>query len=103
MLCELAGLSPETRFSLLNLIQDILPDHTLLSTLERKLEEISDESLYDCHTYSPNTSPELTDRFLDLLLSDVVKMPTVVRSDGPGQDALADWKAGKLTISNYNK
>ncbi|KAK3508219.1 hypothetical protein QTP70_017674 [Hemibagrus guttatus] len=95
-LCELACLTPETRFSLLNLFQEILPDQTLLATLENKLENICDESMYD---YLADTSSDLTDKFLDLLLCDMDAMG--LRSDGSspasskqsgGQGAAASWK-----------
>ncbi|XP_053540276.1 gasdermin-E isoform X1 [Ictalurus punctatus] len=85
ILYELTRLPSETRFSLLNLFQEILPDQTLLSTLEDKLEKICDESVYDSHTYLPETSNELTDKFLDLLQSETDNMdslPTALRPNG---------------------
>ncbi|XP_058260300.1 uncharacterized protein gsdmea isoform X2 [Hemibagrus wyckioides] len=88
-LCELAHLTPETRFSLLNLFQEILPDQTLLSSLENKLDNICDESMYD---YLPDTSSDVTDTFLDLLLCDMDTGD--LQSDGcQGQGAPACWQA----------
>ncbi|KAK3525285.1 hypothetical protein QTP86_024905 [Hemibagrus guttatus] len=76
--------------------KEILPDQTLLATLENKLENICDESMYD---YLADTSSDLTDKFLDLLLCDMDAMG--LRSDGSspasskqsgGQGAAASWK-----------
>ncbi|TSO05456.1 Non-syndromic hearing impairment protein 5 [Bagarius yarrelli] len=75
-LCELTCLTPETRFSLLNIFQEILPDQILLSTLEDQLERISEDTMYS--HFSPGTSNELTDKFLDLLLSNINKHSTSV-------------------------
>ncbi|MCI4395575.1 hypothetical protein PGIGA_G00182240 [Pangasianodon gigas] len=109
-LCKLACLSPETRFSLLNLFQEILPDQTLLSTLEDKLEKICDASMFDSHTYLPDTSNELMDKFLYLLQSETDNMDrlpsVVVRPNGSlpatsnqnrGQSAPANWKAANTS------
>ncbi|MCJ8749784.1 hypothetical protein PDJAM_G00180290 [Pangasius djambal] len=109
-LCKLACLSPETRFSLLNLFQEILPDQTLLSTLEDKLEKICDASMYDSHTYLSDTSNELMDKFLYLLHSETDNMDrlasVVLRPNGSlpaisnqngGQSAPANWKAANTS------
>lgn len=112
ILYELTRLPSETRFSLLNLFQEILPDQTLLSTLEDKLEKICDESVYDSHTYLPETSNELTDKFLDLLQSETDNMdslPTALRPNGSlpaiskQNGSQIEGKAGKSTLATYNR
>lgn len=87
-LCELARLSPETRFSLLNLFQEILPDQTLLSTLESKLDKVCEEPMRDSYTYLPDTSDEFAGKFVDMLLSDTDTVS--LRSNGP-------WETGTPT------
>ncbi|KAF7686222.1 gasdermin-E [Silurus meridionalis] len=101
-LCELAHLPTKTRVTLLNLFQEILPDPTLLSTLEDKLKKICDESLSDSHPYLPDTSNELIDRFLDSLQSDTDNRNRVFKPNGllqtisnqkGSQSAAANWTA----------
>ncbi|KAF4080374.1 hypothetical protein AMELA_G00169680 [Ameiurus melas] len=108
ILYELTHLPPETRFSLLNLFQEILPYKTLLSSLEDKLEKICDESMYDSHTYLPEASNELTDKFLDLLQSETDNMdslPTALRPNG-ALPAISKQNggqsAGKAANTRYN-
>lgn len=102
---ELVCLSPETRFSLLNLFEEILPDQTLLSTLEDKLENICDESIHDSLTFMSDTSNELTDKFLDVLQAEIDSMdrlpkepngssPAMFYQNG-GQSSPVKGKAGK--------
>lgn len=106
---KLACLQPETRFSLLQLFQEILPDQTLLSTLEEKLEKMCDESMDDSQVYFPDTPDELTDKFLYVLQSEMDDMdglPTVtfrpVSSHNGGQSAPASWKAGKSSLADFS-
>lgn len=110
---ELACLSPETRFSLLNLFQKILPDQALLFTLEDKLEKLCDGPTYDACTYLPDSSNELTENFLALLQSETDHMdglPTRPNGSLPetfshnrGRSAAANWKAGQPILANYNR
>lgn len=73
-LCELANLSQETRSHLLQLLDEILPDQTLLSTLEHKLEKICDGSTDDYPIYWLDSSHELADNFLHVLQSETDHM-----------------------------
>lgn len=108
MLCELSRLPAETRFTLLNLFQEILPDQALLSILEDNLEKMCDESTYGSNTYLPETSNELTDSFMDLLQSETDNMEMLLTgpngalpsNQNRGQSAPANWNAGNLISAN---
>lgn len=103
---ELACLPAATRFSLLNLFQEILPDQELLRTLEEELERMNEESLDDSHTRLIETLDELVKKFkllrsevnsTDGLHADVFGTNGSFPDHNGGQSPTANWKPGKPT------
>ncbi|XP_053346383.1 gasdermin-E [Clarias gariepinus] len=105
---ELTCLPPETRFSLLNLFKEILPDEELLCTLEEELERMNEESSDDSHTCLIETLDELVKKFkllrsevnsTDGLHADVFGTNGSFPDHNGGQSPTANWKPD-LSIPN---